>query len=335
MSKKLIAVAAAAALALTGLVGVAPANADVGATFHLNGASGSADATAFVPSATAAAENAGAGNLVVPANNRLTYTDTADRSSLVKVIVSTTVGQTVTAASTGGLKILDLNDVGTIGSDYRAETSPGAVDYTSTAGAQSLSRVATTNNVTFYIFTTSSTAASLTISKAGNTRVVWFKGKPGPAYNITAALPAIIPTTAPATNNVIAKITDVFGNQVESSVGVTSSVTGTGVTLTPSAGAQTVAYSATEGGHGYNLSKSTPGGLALQLSITADPANVSGLPTANKVWFATTSIVDLSVQVTALTAQVAALRADYNALAERWNKRVASKKAPKKAVTLK
>ena len=58
MSKKIIAVAAAAALALTGLVGVAPANADVGATFHINGASGSADATAFTPSDTATAANA-------------------------------------------------------------------------------------------------------------------------------------------------------------------------------------------------------------------------------------------------------------------------------------
>jgi outer membrane murein-binding lipoprotein Lpp len=51
---------------------------------------------------------------------------------------------------------------------------------------------------------------------------------------------------------------------------------------------------------------------------------------------------DLAAQVTTLTAQVATLTAsvtkltaDYNALADRWNKRVADKKAPKKAVTKK
>jgi outer membrane murein-binding lipoprotein Lpp len=51
--------------------------------------------------------------------------------------------------------------------------------------------------------------------------------------------------------------------------------------------------------------------------------------------FFNVNAVDLSAQVTALTAQVAALTADYNALAAKWNKRVASKTAPKKAVTLK
>jgi outer membrane murein-binding lipoprotein Lpp len=50
------------------------------------------------------------------------------------------------------------------------------------------------------------------------------------------------------------------------------------------------------------------------------------------VTFSTSSIAE---QVTALTAQVATLKADYNALAAKWNKRVASKTAPKKKVALK
>jgi hypothetical protein len=43
----------------------------------------------------------------------------------------------------------------------------------------------------------------------------------------------------------------------------------------------------------------------------------------------------VAAQITALTAQVTALVADYNALAKKWNKRVASKTAPKKKVVLK
>mgnify|MGYP006898283914 CR=1 FL=1 len=51
--------------------------------------------------------------------------------------------------------------------------------------------------------------------------------------------------------------------------------------------------------------------------------------------FFATNAADLSAQVTALTAQVAALTADYNALVKKWNKRVDSRKAPKKKAALK
>jgi hypothetical protein len=336
MSKKLIAVASAAALALTALVGVAPASADVGATFNLNAASGAAD-TAFTPSATASAANAGAGDLVVPANNYLIYTNTADRSTLVKVIVSTSVGDLVTASSTGAMKILDLTGVGAIGADYKAETTAN-VDYKSDAGAQSLSRTATTDNVTFYVFTTSTSAASLTINKGGNTRVVWMKGKEGAAYNISAALPNPVPISEPDDHNVIVKITDVFGNTVKAATTVASSMTGAGVTIDAGTTAANLSltYDATEGGHGFKLHTTGTGGLAVGLSITA--TDVTGLATAKKSLFLTAtavSVTGLTAQVTALTAQVAALTADYNALATRWNKKVASKRTVKKTVALK
>jgi hypothetical protein len=336
MSKKLIALASAAALALTALVGVAPASADVGATFHINGASGSAD-EAISPSATASAANAGAGDLVVPANNYLIYTDTAARTTLVKVKVATSVGDLVTASSTGALKILDLTGVGSIDADYKAETTAG-VDYTSTAGAQSLSRTATTDNVTFYVFTTSTSAASLTINKGGNTRVVWMKGKAGAAYNMEAALPASVPISVPADNNVIVKITDVFGNTVKADTSLTGSTTGAGVVLAPVAGTMALTYSSTEGGHGFKIHTTGTGGLAVGLSFFSAPTDVTGLPTAKKSLFLTAtavSVTGLTAQITALTAQVAALTADYNALATRWNKKVDSKRKVFKKVALK
>jgi hypothetical protein len=244
---------------------------------------------------------------------------------LAKVTVTTVVGDTVTASSTGALKILDLDTVGQIGSDWRAETTAGT-DYNSAAGTQTYSKVATTTSVVFYVFTTSTTAASLTINKGGNTRIVWIKGAEGPAYNIDAALPATIPTSAPSANNVIVKITDIFGNTVKAAATVTSSTTGAGQVLDPVAGSMALTYSSTEGGHGFKMHTTSTGGLALSLAISA--TDVTGLAKAKKSLFLTSTAVDvaaLQTSITALTAQVAALTADYNALATKFNKKVKKK----------
>jgi hypothetical protein len=329
MSKKLIAVAAAAALALTGLVGISPANAAVVVTFSTNSADNTTG-TAFTPAASA---SAAAANIVVPADNKLTYTNSTERSSLARVVVDTAVGDTVTATSTGALKILDLNGVGAIGSDFRAETTAGT-DYTSTAGTQSFSMVATTTSVVFYVFTTSTTAASLTVNKGGNTRIVWIKGAAGPAYNLTSTMPSVIPASAPSTANLIVKITDVFGNEVKAQTGLTTSATGGGATITATGNAD---HSSTLGGYGLSLHATGTGGFAVSVSFTSAPVDVTGLPKAVKLWFAQSTAVDLAglqTQVTALTAQVAALTAQlassrpkatsvtkkkYNTLARKWN----------------
>jgi hypothetical protein len=334
MSKKLIAVASAAALALTALVGVAPASADVGATFHRLAADGTTDSTGVTVSATAATENAATPTMSVPSNNYLIVTDTATRSTVLKVKVATAVGDVISVSSTGALKILDLNGVGEVGTaDYKLQTTAG-VDYTSTAGAQSFSRTATTDNVSFYVFTTSTTAASLTINKGGNTRVVWLRGAEGAAYNITAALPASIPVTAPTSNNVIAKITDVFGNTVKADVILTTSTTGSDITLTPATGSS-FTYSSTDGGHGLKLNKTTSGGLAASLFIAADPADVTGLAAASSTVFLATTVADQATQIAALTAQLAALQVikdrkvsklKYNRLARKWNAAFPSQK---------
>jgi outer membrane murein-binding lipoprotein Lpp len=80
------------------------------------------------------------------------------------------------------------------------------------------------------------------------------------------------------------------------------------------------------------------------MSVTLTAADLSANGFAKPVVYAysATSGADLATQVTTLTAQVAtltasvtALKADYNALAAKWNKRLALKKAPKKAVATK
>jgi hypothetical protein len=153
------------------------------------------------------------------------------------------------------------------------------------------------------------------------------KGKEGAAYNISAALPTTVPISAPDDNNVIIKITDVFGNTVKAATTVTSAGTGAGVTMSPAAGSNSLTYSSTEGGHGFKIHTTGTGGFAVNLSITA--TDVTGLPTAKKSLFLTStaiSVSGLTTQVAALTAQVAALTADYNALATKYNKLVKKSK---------
>jgi uncharacterized small protein (DUF1192 family) len=81
--------------------------------------------------------------------------------------------------------------------------------------------------------------------------------------------------------------------------------------------------------------RTTAGATALLISIAVSADSVKAFGTKVTSVFANVNATDLQAAITALQAEVAALKADYNALAAKWNARVASKKAPKKAVTLK
>jgi hypothetical protein len=62
---------------------------------------------------------------------------------------------------------------------------------------------------------------------------------------------------------------------------------------------------------------------------------INGFADSKQKLVATVNVSGSSTQVANLTAEVAALKAAYNALAEKWNKKVKNKKAPKKKVVLK
>ena len=79
----------------------------------------------------------------------------------------------------------------------------------------------------------------------------------------------------------------------------------------------------------------TAGTTALLVSIAVSADKVTAFGATTTSVFVSINGQDLQAAITALQAEVAALKADYNALAAKWNARVASKKAPKKAVTLK
>ena len=324
MSKKLIALASAAALVLTCLVGVAPANAAITVAFATQSADGTGG-TAKTPSATLAGA---AADVAVPANNKLEFSVTAARSSLMKVTVTTVAGNVVTATSTGAIKILEVDAIGT---DYYAEDAAD-VDYTSASGSQSLSITATTTSVVFYTFTTSTTAGSLTVSLGGNSRVVYFKGAAGAAYNVALKAPTFVPAnTAFASDNLTATVTDVFGNAVENSAGVvTVGVVGNGASVDDT----TPDWSATKKNYGSTVTTTGSGSFGISAAITSAPADVTGLAAANSSAFVTVNSGSSTTEITTLTARVAALTAQlaesrpkatsvtkkkYNTLARKWN----------------
>ena len=300
MSKKLIAVASAAALALSALVGIAPASAAISVSYDIDG--GDNSATTYSSSSAA---TSGSATIDVPANNALEYTATSGRNSLMKVTVTSVTAGTVVSAVATGAKIVD-------------EPTDDDNDYTSANGSTTFTKTATTTSVDFYVFATSTANASIAVSKSGNTEVVWFKANAGPAYKLSVTLPSVVGTTAPTSNNVFASIVDVFGNNVSSGSGITEAAT-SGATLTA------LTWDSTDKRYEAKLHNATAGPFAVTASIT-DPADVDGLGAEVISFFGTVNSVDAAAQVVTLTAQVAALKADYNALAKKWNAKVKKKK---------
>jgi|688.fasta_scaffold572116_1 hypothetical protein len=318
MSKKLIAVASAAALALSALVGIAPASA---AAFGVTPSQGTDVSTAGTSATTAF-------TIKVPETNEIVSTTSTTTSRAIKFVVATTTATgTVNATVTGGLRIL-------------TQAQLDDADTTTATGTTTLSVAAISESATFYVYSTSTTAGTLTVTNDGNSYVKYIKGVAGTAYSISAKFPTAV--TSGANSSIDVTVTDVFGNPIVE----TTAVAFSGGTLTTAVvGAASVVTSATA--YTWNVTRkvwegkvvgsTTPGSTALTVTLSGglEDQEANGLPSPVLSAFSALTTADLSAQVTALTAQVAALKADYNALAAKWNKRVASKKAPKKAVATK
>jgi len=312
MSKKLIAVAAAAALALTGLVAV-PANS-AGATLTLSptgesAGDGLASTTAWV--------------VAVPSQDVLRSTTTASRSVLDVAVATIEDNATVTVSATGGVKLITA-------AQLAASTT------TTATGTSTLSLTANDSGaVTFYAYNTSTSAGSFTVQEvkagaviAANTK--WLKGSTDAnnAYKVSASIPTIAGIGSLV--EYTATVVDMFGNVLTDST-VDSQTLGGDATDPAGMDADTVAKIYEDS----FTNRTTAGSVAVLVSIAVSADTVKAFGSKVTSVFASINAADLQATVTALTAQVAALTADYNALAAKWNKRVASKKAPKKAVTLK
>ena len=331
MSKKLIAVAAAAALALTGLVAVAPASAvgpfavsttqaDILSRAATNGSTATSELTVLVPSQDVLRLDAGSGYA------------TSVTGTLLRFKVTTPAGgATVTAtAALGGAKLIT-----------QAQVDAGSL--TTASGTASISVTSDTNGaVSFYAYTTSTADSTVTVASGANSTVLWMKGVSaktnGYKLNFTASPVA---TAASGKITFTGTVTDVFGNVLSTIAAADIVTTGLGGNLTTIEEGD-FAQNATTGVVTFTaVNRDTVGAAAISLAMHTTLAPAAGAPAKIAAFgdpvgtqFFTVSAVDLSAQVTSLTAQVAALQAQmadmrtkalsvtkkkYNTLARKWN----------------
>jgi hypothetical protein len=334
MSKKIIAVAAAAALALTGLVvmptvasavpgpfAVSTTQADVLSRAAADGSTGSLELTVLVPSQDVLRLDAS------------TNFATSTTGTLLRFKVTTpAAGAAVTAtAALGGAKLVT-----------QAQQSAGGL--TTASGTASISVTSDTNgDVTFYAYTTSTDDSTITVASGSNSKVLYMKGVSGKLnsykLNFTASPLA---TAAAGKVTFTGTITDMFGNimtSVDAADIVTTGLGGNLTTITEGDFAQ----SSTTGVITFTaVNRDTAGSAAISIAMHTTLTVVAGAPAKVAAYgdpvgtlFFAVSAVDLSASVTALTAQVAALTAQlavsrliedsvtqkkYNTLALKWNK---------------
>jgi len=308
MSKKLIAVAAAAALALTGLVGVAPASA----AMVTSGTSLQAGANSLLVTSTVS--RTGSGTLADPYKIAAPVSGLATSGTTLRFEISTTAARAMTVTTTSGIKLVAAV------TDTTAVVLTGADSLTVTADAA--------GEAEFYAYPTSTTRGVVTITNDGDITQIYVTGTAGTAYDIGAVtLPSI---EASGKGAVVAVVTDAFGNATETGT-LTASLTGTG-----SPTAANITYSTTsKRWEGTQTAGANAGQLALGLTIsglTATDAQKAAFGSPNNTYFgiitvsAVKTTTEWTAQVAALTASVAALTTDFNALAKKYNKLVKKSK---------
>jgi hypothetical protein len=327
MSKKLIAVAAAAALALTALVGTAPASAST--TINYEGAATSQGLTAAAPIV-----------INVPSQNVLRNAEgnaATTSGSVVRVdLVSANTSSAIRVTSTGAVKLLTDAQF-SVTANRTASFGAQALDLTSSA----------TGTVGFYVYTTSTEVGTFSVIDGGNTIVRHIQGANTVAYAYNLAFTA--PTTADVSGSLLISgtITDIFGNKIKGLTAnagevPTMSVTRFGAAsgLSDTATGKWLESTTSKGDYTFAVTTSATAGTGI-VGLTISPVAITGFVPKNSVFlqFSTASLADqvktLQASITTLQATVAALTADYNRLATRFNKRYDLKKAPVKKVALK
>jgi hypothetical protein len=307
MSKKLIAVASAAALALTGLVGIAPASAATPTVAFTT--------TNAATAATAAGTSSSPGLQNVPDANTLVGAESADI-----VFSGLDTGDVVRVTTTGKVKITAAKQAGS--ADVNVSTI-GTQAYSSGALA--------TDALTVYAYTTDTTTTEIKweVTRTGllTSGSLWIKGTVGLPYAVTSV---VAPTTLAddATYTVTYNVTDVFGNRIEANAGDVTHGTTT-VTGIWSASKQLQEALIT-----------SPSSSAYVLTVDG---NLTGTADVSVAGYAANTLSSVNVvnnagvaaQIVALTAQLAALqiikdrkvsKLKYNTLARKWNAAFPSQK---------
>jgi len=324
MSKKLIAVVAAAALALTGLA-VAPANASAITNVTIySGGSALTNAGVALTAGHTDSDSAVKANTFAAARNvvfNTSITNAATRTAVRFDVNTAAADSSINITATGGVRM-----IAAIASTTKVTDGVQALNGSTVAGALTF---------TFYAWNTSSTAGTVVVDTGPSKMTFYVEGVTGDAYNITNVIwPTSLPQSS-TTGKVSFGLTDAYGNAVIVGSPALTSL-GAGTPPVPVYNATTLKWEST-----LTVTASATS-VALQIAISPVDLSTSGFAAPVDVAFTTVVSGSLSAQVTALTAQVAALTAtiagltsDYNALAKRWNKKVDSKRRVFNKVPLK
>jgi hypothetical protein len=322
MSKKLIAIASAAALALAGLVS-APAFAvglDVSETTNTK-------ATALT--------------VLVPETNALVGDGSGGTDTLYRFDVTATEDdQKIDFAGSEGVKFIIQKDIDdATDNETDPEISAGRTAYSKTLETEG-------DEVSVFVFNTSTTAGKLVITSGDNRNTYWVKGVVGAAYNMTVTFPTSVPTTGTGVK-LKAVVSDVFGNVITSTnaggdtvSGFTNDVNGdlsittVGTDVTSST---TWSYSTTKKvweSAAFLAEVAGSGAVAFRVDLISDAGDKPdltdyGFKAAKATAFSTLSAVTLEDQVAALEAKLAntVSKAKYNNLVKKYNKITRGKKA--------
>jgi hypothetical protein len=323
MSKKLIAVAAAAALALTSLVGVAPASATTITSVKIqvddDQLDGGTATVSHVGTTSVSAVTWMSSRTLDLLDSTLTTT-----RNVIRFEVTTGAATTITVSSTLGVFVVNsLVD------------SAGAAQKI-TAGVQSMSGSTISSNLryTFWAYNNSTTAGKLTISTPGSTNTYNVKGTVGTGYNLSdVKFPTTVTsgvTEADSTAKITFQVTDAYGNQLTAAGAPDSVVVGIfGATVT------VPAYNTTRKQYEATVHGTATSSVAMSVTLQAPDLSANGFAKPVTYAFSSVSGASLATQVTNLTAQVATLTAQlavsrliedsvtqdkYNTLARKWNK---------------
>ena len=334
MSKKLIAVASAAALALTGLVVVPTVATAAPGPFTVTVDGASTNQVIRDGSTAAKSLQVNVPSADVLRNVAWSVANATSTSTAIKLTIQTPgATDAITVTTTGGVKVV----TDTVFDD----------DAVTADGVTSLSDVAAAGEAVIYAYTTSTAAGTVVVSAAGSSKTLYISGLSTFVYKLELSAPSTAAISGDVT--ITGKAKDAFGNDLTTSVPEASwTVTGLGGNLSGSL-TDTFTYDATAKTYKMVVTnRSTAGTAAFSVTVAdaVKSTKVTAFGDPVLTQFFTVNAVDLSAQVTSLTAQVAALTAQlaesrpkatsvtkkkYNTLARKWNaafpgQRVALKK---------
>lgn len=242
--------------------------------------------------------------LTVPFENKVLASNTM-RFSLNDLAV----GQEVAVVATNASLVTKLH----------TQTAP----VSASDGASSLTlRSVGGNPISFFVFTTSSSYGSVSLTHSGSTSTYHLIGSPGPAYNLSVSAPNVVDTKSSAV--ISASVEDVFGNALVNSSQFNPAEELELIVIGGSA--SNLSYSQTAQNYQVSLTPKS-GQTAVVYSLAIDATAVDGFEIPKSEFSSSILVWDVESRMAALEAQVAQLKAAekiarkaHNQLARQWNK---------------